>query len=250
VSAPPNHALSLSRTIRYWWNENSREQGSSRTLREFALKLCEFVRESMPDRKRQRYGDVDFDWDHRVDTTAATVGWKDRLAGMFLSPYQPTEPSLFHEMMQSLGIDFPCFTFIDLGSGKGRTLLMAAEYPFNRVIGVELLPLLHAVAQENISKGKSEAWKCTAVRSVCQDARQFEFPAEPIVLYLFNPLPPAGLREVLQHLEDSLRTHPRPVWVIYHNPLLEPVLAGCPALRKISATHQYCVYANAPASEL
>lgn len=203
----------------------------------------------MPDRKRQRYGDVDFDWDHRVDTTAATVAWQDRLAGMFLSPYQPTEPTLFHEMMRSLGIDCSRFIFIDLGSGRGRTLLMAAEYPFKRIIGVELLPLLHAVAEENISKYKDKSSRCIEVASTCQDAREFVFPAEPIVLYLFNPLPQAGLQKVLQHLEDSLRTHPRPVWVVYHNPLLEHVLAGCHAFRKISATHQYCVYANAPAAE-
>jgi SAM-dependent methyltransferase len=249
VSAPSNQSLSLSSTIRHWWKENSEEHGFYATLREFALKSCEYIRESMPDRKRQRYGDVDFDWDHRVDTTAATVGWKDRLAGMFLSPYQPTEPSLFHEMMQSLGIDFFGFTFIDLGSGKGRSLLMAAEYPFKRIIGVELLPALHALALENISKHQSEACRCTVVESRCQDARQFEFPAEPIVLYLFNPLPQVGLQEVLRHLEDSLRVHRRVVYVLYHNPLLEGLLAGSPALKKISGTDQFCVYANASAAE-
>jgi tRNA G46 methylase TrmB len=192
----------LSRTIRHWWRENSEQQGLARTLREFSSKLCEFVRESMPDRKRQRYGDIDYDWDYRVDTSSATVGRKDRLAGMFLSPYQPTEPSLFHEMMQSLDIDLSTFTFIDLGSGKGRTLLMAAEYPFNQVIGVELLPSLHIIAAENISKHRTEASKCTLVQSLCQDARQFVFPPDPIVLYLFNPLPQAGLIEVRRNLEN------------------------------------------------
>jgi SAM-dependent methyltransferase len=244
VSAPSDQGPSLSNTIRNWWKENSEQQGSARTLRVFASKLCEFVRESMPDRKRQRYGDVDYDWDHRVDTTSAALRWKDRLAGLFLSPYQPTEPSLFHEMMQSLGIDFSNFTFIDLGSGKGRTLLMAAEYPFRQVIGIELLPSLHAIARENISKHQREASKCAVVQSICQDARHFVFPPEPIVLYLFNPLPEAGLQEVRRNLEDSLRQHPQPVYVLYHNPLLEHVLAGSSRLHKIAGTHQYALYAS------
>ena len=49
------------------------------------------------------------------------------------------------------------FTFVDLGSGKGRTLLMASDYPFRRIIGVELLPSLHQIAQENLRQYKSES---------------------------------------------------------------------------------------------
>src|SRR5207237_3599958 len=97
--------------------------------------LGEFVRDSTQGRRRQRYGDVQYDWDYRVNTTSATVGWRNRLLGMFHSPYQPTEPSLFHEMLNALNIDFREFTFIDLGSGKGRVLLMAANYPFRRIVG-------------------------------------------------------------------------------------------------------------------
>ena len=146
-------------------------------LRRLAALLWEFVRESTPSRRRQRYGDVEYDWDFRVDTTSATVGWRERLLGALHSPYQATEPALFHEMLSHLKIDFRDFTFIDLGSGKGRTLLMAADYPFRRIVGVELLPALNNIAQENIRRYKSESQKCFAVESVCSDAREFVFPA-------------------------------------------------------------------------
>ena len=237
-------SLSLSRTVSLWWKDSLRRRGFALTVQEFFSKLLEFARESMPDRKQQRYGDVDYDWDHRVDTTSATVGWSDRLLGMFHSPYQPTEPSLFHEMLQSLAIDFPAFTFIDLGSGKGRTLLMAADYPFRRVIGVELLPALHAIAAKNIAKYKSETQKCFAVEPICQDACEFVFPTGPILLYLFNPLPESGLALVMLNLENSLREKPRPFYVLYHNPLLEHVVTRSAALKKIAGTHQFSVYAN------
>jgi hypothetical protein len=42
----------------------------------------EFLLDSLPSRRRRRYGDVDYDWDHRVDTTSATVNWRDRLLGL------------------------------------------------------------------------------------------------------------------------------------------------------------------------
>lgn len=212
------------------------------TLRWFLKELWEFVRDSTPERRRQRYGDVDFDWDYRVDTTSATVGWRERLLGTFLSAYQATEPAAFHEMLSSLPLDFRDFTFIDLGAGKGRTLLMASDYPFRRIVGVELLPELHRVAQANIAKYKSESQKCFAIETVCADARAFEFPDEPIVLYLFNPLPESGLRRAIANLEDSLRAHPRPVYVLYYNPVLEHVLAASPMLDKVAGSPVHTLY--------
>lgn len=225
-----------------WWKESREHDGLPKTLLRLTGALWEFARDSTPARRRQRYGDVDYDWDFRVDTTSATVGWRERLLGELHSPYQATEPGLFREMLSHLKIDFRDFTFIDLGSGKGRTLLMAADFPFRRILGVELLPALHEIALENIRRYKSESQQCSAVESMCKDAREFLFPTEPIVLYLFNPLPEAGLRQVIQNLESSLRENPRPVYVLYHNPLLEHVLAESVVLKKVDGTEQYTIY--------
>jgi len=207
-----------------------------------AGELWQFLRDSTPGRRRQRYGDIDYDWEYRVDTTGATVGWHDRLLGVFHSPYQPTEPELFHEMLHSLPADFSRFVFIDLGSGKGRTLLMASDYPFKKIVGLELLPELHRVAEENLQKYKNDSQRCFALEAICQDAREFEFPLDPIVLYLFNPLPRAGLERVIAKLEQSVREHPREVYVLYHNALLEDVLGQSGLWEKVSATHQWVGY--------
>ncbi len=243
---PSASSVGLFRSARRWWNDIAASHGHFVGARRCAAELWEFVRDSTPERRRSRYGDADFDWDHRVDTTAGTVAWRDRLWGIFHSPYQPTEFALFHEMLSSLreqtGCDFRDFVFVDLGSGKGRALLMASDYPFRRIIGVELLSELHRIAEANLKKYKSENQKCFALQSICTDATDFDFPAEPIVLYLFNPLPEAGLRRVIANLERSLRPHPRKVYVIYHNPLLEHVLNECAAWKKIGGTHQYATY--------
>src|SRR5882724_13713490 len=115
----------LIETVLSWWKDHHQREGFFSTLRRLTGVLWEFIRDSTPERRRRRYGDVQYDWDYRVNTTSATVDWRNRLLGTFRSPYQPTEPLLFHEMMGALRIDFSEFTFIDLGSGKGRVLLMA-----------------------------------------------------------------------------------------------------------------------------
>lgn len=230
--------------VNRWWRERLAEQGFPQTLIEFTRLLWQFLRDSTPSRRRLRYGDMDYDWDHRVDTTSATVSSRDRLLGMFLSPYQPTEPDLFHEMLDALQIDLREFTFIDLGSGKGRTLLMAADYPFRRIVGVELLSDLHARAVENIRRARSESQKCLQAECLQLDARVFVFPCEPTVLYLFNPLPESGLRRVIENLEESLIRCPRAVYVLYHNPLLEHVLAESKTLVRLRGTPSYVLYAT------
>jgi hypothetical protein len=230
-----------------WWSNVAARKGRVAATSQLFAALWEFLLDSTPERLHQRYGDADYDWDYRVNTTSGAVGWRDRLLGVFHSPYQPTEPALFHEMLEALqqqtGIDFRQFVFVDLGSGKGRTLLMASDYPFRRIVGVELLPTLDHIAQENLAKYQSESQKCFALEAICADATEFQFPIEPMVLYLFNPFPESGLRRVLANFEENLRAHPRAAYVLYHNPLLEHVLSDCAALKKIGGTHQYSIYA-------
>jgi SAM-dependent methyltransferase len=227
-----------------WWRERTQEKGALSAASLLLRNLWSFIRDSTPERRRQRYGDMEYDWEHRVNTTCGTVGWKARLVGLFHSPYQPTDPALFQEMMASLPITFEQFTFVDLGSGKGRTLLMASEYPFRRIVGVELLSELHYAAQENIRAYHSATQRCTQIEPVCADASEFAFPDTPLVLYLFNPLPEPALRRTIGNLERSLQQSPRPVWIVYHNPAMSSVLAASPALVKSGGTEQYSLFTN------
>lgn len=243
---PPGPPPSIHRSAFRWWSAAVERDGYFSASAQLLRALEEFLRDSTPERQRQRYGDVDYDWDYRVNTTSAAVGWRDRLLGVFNSPYQPTEPSLFHEMIGVISsqpdFDFRDFTFIDLGSGKGRTLLMASDYPFRRIVGVELLPTLQHIAEENFAKYHSDSQKCFLIESICRDATEFVFPAEPTVLFLFNPLPESGLKRVVAELERSLEEHPRVAYVLYHNPLLADVVGESAALKKIVQNRQYALY--------
>lgn len=243
---PTPPPFSWGRAVRQWWRESLRERGFWRTIGEAGVQVFNLLRDYLPARRRLRYGDIDFDCDFGVDTTWANVTLGTRLREILAGrQYQPTDPALFREIVGGLGIEYPQFTFIDLGSGKGRALLLASEYPFRRIVGAELLPELHAVAQQNLRKFSSPAQSCTTFELWCGDARQFPFPPEPSVLFLFDPFPEHVLRTVLANLGQSLQEHSRQLIVIYQNPVQEQgFINAAPFLKKIAGTIQYALFRN------
>ncbi len=142
----------------------------------------------------------------------------------------------------SAGVDFADFTFLDLGSGKGRTLLMASDYPFRRIVGVELLPALNEIARQNLFVYKSDRQTCFAVESICADGTSFPIPDGSVVIYLFNPFPAAALRKAALNFVESFHAKPRPLFVLYHNPEHEKILLELPEFRKIAGAHQYSIF--------
>ena len=229
-------------SYRAWLRDARRTYGLVGALRRIVGGGIGLVRDSLPWRWRQRFGDLDFDWEHRVDTTWSNVGLTTRVKEVFAGRgYQPSDPQIFREMMKQIPVDLRGYAFIDLGSGKGRALLLAREYPFARIVGMELLPELHEVAQRNIGANLPEAER-GRFELLCGDAREYDFPAGPIFLYLFDPFPGSILAEVLANLERSLDSDPRPVIIGYQNPVSEDVIAASPRFRKIGGTVQWALY--------
>ena len=238
--AHPGNALA-------WIRDTVRARGLLGALRYYAKEGAEMLRDLTPARRRSRYGDIDYDFDHNVDTTWATVSLRTRIRELLSGArYQPSEPSLFHQILRALPIAPDGFTFIDLGSGKGRTLLMASDYRFQRILGIECLAELDAIARQNIAHYRSDQQKCFDLESHTGDARDFAFSAEPTVLYLFNPFPECVLRTVLANLRNSLLEFPRPCYILYHNLVLESVFAAEAWLQTVCRTPQYAIYRARP----
>jgi SAM-dependent methyltransferase len=239
--------LSLTTAFATWWHRERAEVGTLPCLRRLVAITYEFLRDSIPDRRRQRYGDIDYDWDHRVNTTGAALPWRTRLLGLLNSIYQPIAPQQFREIMSTLfahlepDTDFSQFTFIDIGAGKGRALLLASEFAFRRAIGVELLPELVEIARENAREFERRGMPC-GIELVCEDATNFDFPAEPAVVFLFNPLPQAALQTLIQNLERSLHQNPRPVYVAYANPIFEQIIGNTKWLNRIGGSDQCLLF--------
>jgi SAM-dependent methyltransferase len=134
------------------------------------------------------------------------------------------------------------FRFIDLGSGAGRVLFLASEYPFKQIEGVEIATELHEVAQENIRRFRFPGQRCREIRSTNLSAADYEFPNENLAIYLFNPFGPDVLGDVIAHLNTSLRTHPRNVVVAMLYPEFGYMMDRSGELELCQATAKYRIY--------
>ncbi|HEY7405692.1 MAG TPA: class I SAM-dependent methyltransferase [Candidatus Angelobacter sp.] len=232
--------------------------GFWRAMRELTAACWQAMRELLPARRKARFGDLDYDWEHDVDTTRSNIGFRAQLlAELAGRPYFASDPWLFEEMMRALALRIQQsapsmggdvsgglqeFTFIDLGSGKGRALLMAAPYGFKRIIGVEFMPEWHRAAEENIRKFAAANPSTPPMESTCIDARDFKFPSGPLVVYLFNSFPEPVFVAVMERLRRSWMENQRPVFVAYRYIEFETLLNECEWLENIASTEQWAVY--------
>jgi SAM-dependent methyltransferase len=130
--------------------------------------------------------------------------------------YEPTPVTVIKSMLKLSSIDYSKYTFIDFGSGKGRVLLLASEYAFKRIIGVEFSARLDRIAKDNIKSWDNPKQKCHSLESICMDARDFKLPDGPLVLYFFTPFKESVTIAVANNIKESLKDMPRPVQIIFY----------------------------------
>lgn len=116
------------------------------------------------------------------------------------------------------------YTFVDLGAGMGRGVLLAAEYPFRAVVGVELHPTLARIARRNLAVWRAEGRARAPMRISCCDAAEFELPDGPCVAFLFNPFAAPVLRRVLTRWTPRLAGREGQFDLLYVNNEQESVL--------------------------
>jgi hypothetical protein len=162
--------------------------------------------------------DRSFDYWHRTDTGGIVSLADLECAGENLShanPYEPSPTSVFKHAMKRLEIDHRDFVFVDFGSGKGRTLMMASRYPFAEIIGVELSGRLHTVAERNIGAYRSRSQKCFRIRSVCMDVARFELPRANLVIYIYNSFDGKLIADAMENIRRVAEQLRYKIFLIY-----------------------------------
>jgi SAM-dependent methyltransferase len=123
--------------------------------------------------------------------------------------------------------------FIDIGSGKGRAVLVAAvDYPFARVIGVELTKELHETAERNLAAVQARL-KSGAVDLVRADVTDYAIPDDVTVVYMNNPVRGKIFGSVVDAIRASQQRRPRRMRLIYHNPAEEQMLLATGDWRRV-----------------
>ncbi len=170
-----------------------------------------------------------FDRAHATETSGHIPG--EQLPGqspadLYNTAYYGISPSSLRHAIELLPEARDTFTFMDLGCGKGRALLVAAEFPFAEILGVEISPELCAIARTNVAKDPR-------IRVEQHDATTVTFPEGPLVLYMYHPFLKPALRKFLANLERQRRHAPHPTFLLYANCRYEKVMAEFPFLRTV-----------------
>jgi SAM-dependent methyltransferase len=181
-----------------------------------------------------------FDVEHGTETSGyiPTAGLSLRENGPARShsaPYGGSQPSVLRAALVSLP-PLDTFTFVDLGCGKGRPLLVASEFPFREIIGVELSAPLAAIAQRNAAMFARQHSGRPPIHVAAGDASTFPMPAGNVVLFLYNPFSDELIAKVVKSVEAALATRPDSIiYVVYYNPVGGHCFDASHALRRRSA---------------
>lgn len=154
---------------------------------------------------------------HDIFTTAYCAIPPSRLQAM-LDRWLATPPQL----------PLSQYTFIDIGCGKGRAVMLASKLPFKEVIGVELNPILAQTSTANLKIWQSAGQPTCPTSIIHHDATTFTLPATPCLIYLYNPFSISIMQKLIQHLDEIFTTHSQPLDILYFTPDSGHIFANHP----------------------
>ena len=191
-------------------------RGLSRTVLDVAVLLIKAV-----GNKTGYHAEHDHAFDRRFGTDTAgkveskELGYVDKERQEQAIRYLPSPEGVTRWMLDNIGIDHSQYSFVDLGCGKGRVVLAAAQYPFQSVLGVDLSMALTEVARRNVSIFPASSRMCGDVRFLTVDATKVDYPDSSFLLHLYHPFDANVTAAVLRNLEASLAAKPRQVRIAY-----------------------------------
>ncbi len=178
--------------------------------------------------------------------------------------YFGVAPSVFRALVRRWqksrpGVRLEDVSFIDVGAGMGRAMLLASQFPFRQVVGVELNPTLVRIARRNLTAWRASGRAIARMKIVCGDAVEFPLPPGPCLSFLFNPFGAPVMRRLLKSWSTSLSRRAGQLNLIYVNNEQEHVLerqAGFTRLflgkvprSRVDAIADHRIMANQPEGE-
>jgi len=155
----------------------------------------------------QNYGTITYG---RLDVPVSADGSNPEIWG-----YSAINQDFLREMLRAVPVPLDSYTFVDVGSGKGAAVLMASEFPFKSLIGVELSPALMADAKRNVQRFNTSTGRSIAPEWFEGDFFQWTPPKQACLYFFNNPFPPDLTLTALQHLEKILSADGFPVLMVF-----------------------------------
>ena len=162
------------------------------------------------------YDDYVFDKRYQLDTRSEVaiddldISQEDK---QHADKYKPTRARYFRKIMAKL--DLPREgVFVDVGCGKGRILLLAAEHGFDQVVGLEISPSLCEIAERNVAVFRENTPTASSIEVVCTNILDYQMDGSETVFFLYSPFDQPVTKTFLEMIRQSLNDHPRDLWLI------------------------------------
>jgi len=120
------------------------------------------------------------------------------------------------------------YTFVDIGSGKGRAMMLASELPFREVVGVELNASLYQVAEKNLEMWREAGRALSPMRLVQGDALSLRLPEGRLLIFMYNPFLAPMMRRLLERVAAAAGGRRGEIDLLYVVPQEEAVFAEYP----------------------
>lgn len=193
-----------------------------------------------------------FDFKYGVDTCKAvhlhelTIKSNNKDRGNF---YKATRVLPLRKLFQIISNKIPSDRiFVDFGCGKGRALLIASEYDFKKVRGVEFAEELSKIANDNIAKYKTKTGTATEFKIICSDASLYKIKPDENVFFIFNSFDEVVLQKVLENIAESLKAYRRNILIVYYNPCHSSIVEQQPFIKESERlslyTDEVVIYSN------
>lgn len=126
--------------------------------------------------------------------------------------YYGVAPSVFRALVRRWQKSRPAspieeVSFVDLGAGMGRAVLLAAELPFRQAVGVELNPALVRIARRNLTVWRASGRALAPMKILCGDAVEYQLPVGPCLVFIFNPFAAPVMRRLFAAWRKTYSPH-------------------------------------------
>jgi hypothetical protein len=136
--------------------------------------------------------------------------------------------------LTTLALPWDEYAFVDIGSGLGRAVMLAALRPFRRIVGVEFAKSLHDASVENVKRFETHLGRPSRIELVHADAVATALPAGPLVVYLYQPFDEPTFERFVSLRLEPRANDPDPVFVIYVAPRHRRVFDGRMTFRVVA----------------
>lgn len=178
-----------------------------------------------------------FDVEHGVDTSGSVSAAEcapDAAMASQILPYAGSQPSIVRAGIALLP-NHNQYAFVDLGCGKGRALMVASEFSFARLVGVEISPKLAEVARRNAALIAVRDPRRAPIEIQVADATVMRPPAAQVVYFMYNPFGRALTETLVDGLERQLANGLQHAFLVYYNPVYGDVFDRSPRFARWQA---------------